>query len=127
MVHGMYCLSTHCQLNLPEPLASNTTLTTYQALSDSSKNTLKMVIYLYRLLEKMRYSTLLKLIRHPFIPEILVCLSFSLECVSTDIMGLASHHSNLSSDVFSPEKSSLTSPFPQIRLYPITQHIIIFL
>ena len=106
--------------NLLVPLAlPNTTLTTYGVHSDSSKIMHKIVSYLHRLLVKMRYHLLLKFIRHRFIPEILVCLSFGLECVSTDIMGLASsHHSSLISNVSSPEKSSLTIRFPQIFSNP---------
>ena len=109
-----------CYQNLLVPFAlSNTTLTTYGVHSDSSKITHKIVSYLYRLLVKIRYHLLLKFIWYRFIPEILVWLSFGLECVSTDIMGLASsHHSSLISNVSSPEKSSLTIHFPHIFSNP---------
>lgn len=70
-----------CYQNLLVPLAlPNTTLTTYGVHSDSSKIMHKIVSCLYRLLVKMRYHLLLRFIRHRFIPEILVCLSFCLEC-----------------------------------------------
>ena len=109
-----------CYQNLLVPLAlPSTTITTYGVHSDSSKITHKIVSYLCRLLVKMRYHLLLTFIQHTFISEILVCLSFCLECVSTDIMGLASsHHSSLISNVSSPEKSSLTIHFPQICSNP---------